>query len=640
MVISIFTILGTNLFSAKADRLHSHSKSEEPAISKVDSLNHISFTNRFVDFDSSIDDANQAKAIADSIGYISGKAYALKNIGTVKWNKGEFAEAKELYYKSLVLYEELGDTSGIGRLWNNIGLISITQDEYHTAIENIKNSIKFSKIAKDTVMLSTSYLNIGICYYYLKEYETAISYHNKSINYSLQSNDMLSLANNYSFLGAEYTILQQYKLALDNLLQSLDLYEKVDAQRGMAHVYNLLSEYYLATNEFQKAIKYGEKAIVISEKLHSVINLGEATNHLSEAWAKLSNFKKAYEYQSLSVKYQNELVDEKNKQKIAYITAEYNYEKELDKIEAEKQITNAKQQKDISTRNIIIGIISIVAFLLAIFAIFLYRLNRSRQKKNQLLVSQKRSIDEKNEQLEKMNAELNTLNVTKDKFFSIIAHDLKNPIYNLNSIAQIISQDYDTMEDEEKREYITLMVDSSEHVYSLLDNLLTWSRSQRDKIDFLPAEGDLTQVLTTTINGAKLLAKNKNIKTVVNINPEHTIFADFNMLNTIVRNIISNAIKFTPKNGNIEIRSNKNNQYVELSIKDSGVGMTKEKMETLFVTGENTSTPGTENESGTGLGLIICKEFALRNGGDIVVKSQKDSGTEFLILIPDANPNE
>lgn len=638
-MISIFTILVTNLFSTDTYKLDAPSKSEELAISKVDSLNHISFTKRFVDFDASIDYAKRAKSIADSIGYISGQAYAIKNIGTVKWNKGEFAEAKDLYYKSLVLYEELRDTSGISRLWNNIGLISITQDEYNVAIENLKSSIQFSKIVRDTAMLSTAYLNIGICYYYLKEYEAAISYHKKSIYYSLQSNDMLSLANNYSFLGAEYTILKQYKPALENLLKSLDIFEREDATRGMAHVDNLLSEYYLATNDFSKAIKYGEKALKISENIHSLINLFEATNHLSKAWAELSDFKKAYEYQGLAVKYQKELIDEKNKQRIAYITAEYNYEKELDKIEVEKQITYAKQQKDISARNMIIGIISIVAFFLAMFAIFLYRLNRSRQKKNQLLVSQKRSIDEKNVQLEKMNTELNTLNKTKDKFFSIIAHDLKNPIYNLNSIAQIISQDYDTMEDKEKMEYISLMVNSSEHVYSLLENLLTWSRSQRDKIDFMPAEGNLIQILTTTINGAKLSATNKNIKIGVDIKQDHAIFSDFNMLNTIVRNIISNAIKFTPKNGNIEISSHKNNQYVELSIKDSGVGMTKEKIETLFVTGENTSTPGTENESGTGLGLIICKEFALRNGGDIIVKSQKDMGTEFLVLIPDANPN-
>jgi signal transduction histidine kinase len=597
---------------------------------KVNLLNKYAFEYRAKNFDSSKVYAENALALARQLKYKKGIAESLKNIGTANWNKGFFAEAKALYHQSLAIYEEIKDTNGIGRLYNNLGLIELTQNEFAVAIDYFKQSIIFNKATMDTFMLCNAYYNIAISHFYLKDYTKAITNHYKSIEYADVINSEVILAQNYGSLGASYTFLKNYESAYENLNQALSICLRLDLKRELAHIYNLLAHYYLEVHDYKMAIECAEKSALIADSLNSLINIYEANKLLADAWSKLGNFEKAYKYQSLSVEKFVKLTNEQNSQIIANISAKYDYDKKLKAIEHEK----ADAEQNIHTRNIIIAVVSFFTLFAFVLAALLYRNNRERRKNNLLLMEQKNSIDEQNKQLEAMNAELNELNTTKDKFFSIIAHDLKNPIYNLHSVAQIIHEDYDIMSEDEKKEYVSLMENSSKHIYSLLENLLTWSRSQRGQIVVNPVESELDVLLHTTIQGAAAAAANKGIEVVSHIMPNTKVLTDINLINTIVRNILSNAIKFTPNGGKIELSSELKPKFVTLKIRDNGVGMDDEKIGTLFITGENQSTPGTNEEKGTGLGLIICKEFANKNGGDIAVKSRQGEGTEFTLTVP------
>jgi signal transduction histidine kinase len=246
----------------------------------------------------------------------------------------------------------------------------------------------------------------------------------------------------------------------------------------------------------------------------------------------------------------------------------------------------------------------------------------------------KETIEEQRNILKSQNDELQDLNATKDKFFSIIAHDLKNPINAFSGIATFINDRFDDLSREELKEFVTDIKNSSKHLYELLENLLTWSRAQRGKFQFHPTMMDLSQIINNNIYLNKINAENKNIGIITEIGPGTECFADPNMINTVVRNLLSNAIKFTPDSGKIFFKAAEDGKFLKVSIIDTGVGISPENIDKLFRIDVHHTTMGTSAEKGTGLGLILCKEFIKKHGGEIWVESEPGKGSEFLFTLP------
>lgn len=236
--------------------------------------------------------------------------------------------------------------------------------------------------------------------------------------------------------------------------------------------------------------------------------------------------------------------------------------------------------------------------------------------------------------LEQYLEELKEANATKDKFFSIIAHDLKNPFGALKNLTEILKDMYNEFSEEEKTEIISEMYKSAHKVYELLENLLTWSRSQRGKIEFQPEETNLKLIIYNSFELLKEAANKKNIKLTDATPDEFIINCDVNMITTVVRNLVSNAIKFTPEGGEIKIFTEENDQEVIVSVQDSGIGIAKEDIAKLFRIDVHHTTIGTSDERGTGLGLILCKEFIDKHNGRIWVESEPGRGATFKFALP------
>lgn len=228
---------------------------------------------------------------------------------------------------------------------------------------------------------------------------------------------------------------------------------------------------------------------------------------------------------------------------------------------------------------------------------------------------------------------LRELNATKDKFFSIIAHDLKSPFNSILGLSSYIIEQMKEKKYENLEEYATIIRDSSQQTIGLLSNLLEWSRTQTGRMEFRPEEAELISLIEKEIELLNDSARQKKI--TVTIEPFQRIYTriDQNMFRTIVRNLISNAIKFTGTGGKISIVVTESEQYHEISISDNGMGIKKERVEKLFRIDENQSTPGTQNEKGTGLGLILCKEFVEKHNGKIWVESEPEKGSCFHFTI-------
>ncbi len=232
------------------------------------------------------------------------------------------------------------------------------------------------------------------------------------------------------------------------------------------------------------------------------------------------------------------------------------------------------------------------------------------------------------------NTELLQINATKDKFFTIIAHDLKSPFNSILGFTNLLINEYDNLDDEQRVEFINEIDKSSKSSFNLLENLLLWARSQRDGITINKTKNNVSDIINDAIEPYMQSAELKEISVTINLGDDLIVNADKFTLITTIRNLFSNAIKFTPQKGKIEIVVTDQPQTTNISISDTGVGIPDEILPKLFQIDENITTPGTENEKGTGLGLLLCKEFINKNGGDIIIESEVGRGTMITFTIP------
>jgi PAS domain S-box-containing protein len=265
-------------------------------------------------------------------------------------------------------------------------------------------------------------------------------------------------------------------------------------------------------------------------------------------------------------------------------------------------------------------------------------INQLLEERQEEIQMQSEKLALQTENLQEVNKELEKLNKTKDKFFSIIAHDLKNPFHAIIGFSDMLRKDFNKMDDNQKINLLELINISSASAYSLLENLLQWARTQTDKIKFTPENINISEIVKSTIDLQKISAEKKNIKLKSHISERNIVYADKNMITTVIRNLVSNAIKFSKPQGTIEISSVAGDKYIDVTVSDNGTGISKENLDKLFRIDSYYSTSGTLGETGTGLGLIICKEFVEKNGGIIKVESEEGKGSSFTFSLPASKP--
>ncbi len=257
-----------------------------------------------------------------------------------------------------------------------------------------------------------------------------------------------------------------------------------------------------------------------------------------------------------------------------------------------------------------------------------------KEKDQQKLKEQNYRIIAQNNEILKVNKELEDLNATKDEFFRIIGHDLKGPIGQMAQLVELFEKKYKDLTDQKLLNIVSLLKESSVISYKLLENLLDWARTQTGQISFLPTPVLLSTMITENIELIQHQAEAKKITIQFNSGYEGELLADRNMIDTVLRTLLSNAVKFSHKDGQIEVSSYLEKDKVFVSVKDNGVGMNPENTSKLFKIGSGYSTQGTNKEAGTGIGLILCKEFIDKHQGEIWVESEENVGSCFYFSIP------
>ena len=263
-----------------------------------------------------------------------------------------------------------------------------------------------------------------------------------------------------------------------------------------------------------------------------------------------------------------------------------------------------------------------------------YREVLARVKTHLTLRRLQQELEEKNRHLERQGEQLQELNASKDRFFSILSHDLRSPFNGLCGITEILLDHFDDFPPEKIKDFLGRLKESTDMLYALLENLLTWSRVQAGRLDYFPQQLEIHELIRNTVQLFSPNAEQKQISLVNTVKEPVYAVGDGKMIDTVIRNLLSNAIKFTHPGGKVHISAQQDETQLTVSVSDSGIGIDKDHQPRLFRIDESFKRLGTAEERGTGLGLILCKEFIEQHHGTIWVESESGKGSTFRFTLP------
>ena len=592
-------------------------------------------------------------------------------LGETGYYSRNFSGAIPYYKVAIPLFEQLKDSFNMANCHNSIGLCYHRMFQGEKAIAQFIEALKLCE--KDKEYTAEIISNIAMAHANMNNLQEAIANYRKALAINKSINDSSSMAVNYNGLGDTYTNMNKPDSALVNLLKARYLFKKNKKKEyeaitlaNIATIYpnypdslNKAMDYFnqawkifkeLGHNHYEAEIRQGigtvlyaqgkykeaNQAFIQSLRLTDQYKRGFALKKSNYKWLsdlhqKTGDYKTALQYHILFAQYSDSLdLKEKYEQTIA-LEKQYETEKkenEIVRLQAKQELMDVQLHKNKQLK--LLGFVT--ASMLLIFVLFMLTRYFDKAKSNRLL-------EVKNKKIEQSENELKLLNAAKNKFFSIIAHDLKNPFHTVMGYSYLLSNDYDNFSEDERRKFAADIHQSTNNIFRLLQNLLEWSRSQTGRLTFNPREIEFKQVIDNAVSVLLSLAEQKDIAIQLTYDDNLTLFADPQMIETVLRNLINNAIKFTPESGKIEITAMQADGQINLCVKDSGVGISQEDIQNLFRIDSTVKRKGTNNEDGSGLGLILCKEFVYKNNGHIWVESSPGEGSSFFFTVPAKSAN-
>ena len=539
---------------------------------------------------------------------------------------GETNEALKYHIEALNLAEKIGLKKIAGSATLEIGIAYSTMRNSDKAIEYYNKAVKLYKEANDQINLCATLSNLSNEYISLAKYDNAIQYTAQALKIAEKINDKIEIGTQQGVLCRLYTSLKQYSKAADFGYNAIKNLKAAGEEKRLITAYLNIGDLFVKSHNSLKAVDYLNKALKLAQELKTEEDLRICYLFLSQAYEAAGNFKQSLAYSKLFNSVSDSFFNIENSRQILDLQTKYESEKK------EKENELLRVDKELQHQVIIkqYTVISMVGFgllMMGIMVFILVRLNSQKKKMNTILNNQ-------NDKLEQYSTRLEELNNTKDKFLSLIAHDLKNPFHTLMGIAGMLNEENSSLKEDEKRKLYDIMNKTLESSCNLLENLLKWAKSQTGIIEFKPEEVQLINVINKNLTLYEGSFHEKKINIKIEVNDGLTVIADRNMVETIIRNLLSNAIKYSLEGGEIIIKAIEENDEVKISVKDSGVGISEDNVKLLFRIDKVFSTRGTKEEKGNGLGLLVSKEFVEKHNGKIWVESTSGIGSTFNFTLP------
>ncbi len=565
---------------------------------------------------------------------------AIVNIGNIYYEIGNSEKAHDYFKNALSLSSELKDNIKLASVHNQIGNLFLNMQKHEDAISHFEKSLQLREQIGEQMAVASSLNNIGGVYSDLKQFKKALYYYSRALAIRQQINDKAGISTSLNNIGNIYYIEEKYDQALNYFTKALSVAVDIKFDFNIGLCSRKIGEIFFKTKQHDKAFPYFNKSIEYGKKLNNFELLRKGYSELYNFYLIKNDYKKSLEYYQLFTAYEDSISNTLNNKRITELQIGFDLkqrEAEIKQIEIEiAELKNEKKLRDLelSRQKSIRNLLIIISILILALGILFYNRFKNKKRSEQLLQEKVETIEKTNAELTASKTELTTLNSTKDKFFSIIAHDIKNPLGGIMNLSEMLASDYRNIPDEELQELFVQLNNSSNQLYELLENLLHWSRVQLGRIPFNPQNIVLKDIVDNNFKLLQINSDKKEISMLNKISEQSIVYGDKDMLTLIIRNLLANAIKYTPLQGQISASSIGIGNTEEISIKDTGIGMTAEEISKIFRIDSQFSKKGTNNESGTGLGLILCQEFVRKNGGNISVESNAGMGSRFIFTIP------
>lgn len=564
-------------------------------------------------------------------------AHLWSGLSKVYEAKGKEEKALDALLQALKSYRELGSDSGEAVVTEAIALLHWRQQKPDKALSELLKSLDFKKARNDTIGIARTYISLGNVYAQQERYETAADYFRLSISFWRKSKSEYSknnLAIALSNLGNVYSALEQNEKAKSAYFESVALKEELGDSLGLADGYNNLGDFFYLESDLKKALKYFRKSKELAHSYTARPTEVVALENEAIVLEEMGEYAEALDILWTCDSLKQVLNHEKYSTDVAELQEKFEVERknrQIGELQAENLTHELALEREELKNTIWIMVLIFLAILLTITLAFgyqYYKGNELLKKKNQKIEKQKVELAGKNEELQQITD-------TKDRLFSIIAHNLKGPLSALEGISGLMNYLAKSGQPEKLEKIVTEIDKTAFQTNNLIDNLLNWARTQTQNIPYQPQVMNLKGLLEQCLEIVAVQSDVKNIELQLECTEQIEIKADLNFMKTIMTNLLHNAVKFTPEAGTIDIKAylqeDKNRVVVEVS--DNGVGISADRLANIFEVSSTKSTSGTNGEKGTGLGLYVCKEFVEKEGGTLSVESKPGVGTVFKFTI-------
>ncbi len=540
---------------------------------------------------------------------------AYQYIGVAHRLMGDLSKAFDNLFKSAELAIESPDLElELANIYVEISTCYTLNGDSENALAYGQKTVDILKKNEPTTNLAITLLNIGYDYYLINELDSALS---KYIE-AEEIFSTLDLEIGKAYVTGNRALVhwkqKKHQQAKQGLFTAIEMLEPIGDIYGMADYYIRLGRIFWEEANYNNAIQHTTTGLQMARQEGLKEQIRDASDLLFKLYQQEGNFQEAIKYQSMFYNYKDSIQNVESMQKLSNLRTQF----EVGQKQAEVDLLLEQKRSN----QIIMFVGGLALVIVSALVILIFSFYREKAKLSRQLSEQKNSLE--------------VLNQTKDKFFSIISHDLRGPVGVLRGLLHAIKRNWLDMDTEELKDILGQMENSADRLVNLLDTLLQWALQQKGHFKYNPENLSLNNILHDIVGLFEEMATTKGINVELKIEEEITIRAGKNAVLTIFRNLLNNAIKFTPKAGNIMISAHKSdtNQTALIEFRDNGVGIPEDKLNDLFKLNDRISTRGTAGESGLGLGLQLVYEFIDLNKGKIEVDSEEGKYTSFKVHLP------
>lgn len=605
-------------------------RSEQDYRMQAISLNYIGNSIRFLvsDYESALQYCKDALHICEERALRGEQISILFTIGDIYQEVGNSYKALENFMQALVLTESLGKVEEGTETLNKIGRIYASIGNNSKAIEYHKKALVLSRQHSYPKGSADSHYWLATAYQEKSNLDLALQSHSTALEIRQQKKEQAGIGSSNLAIGKIHLLKGDFDRAKEFLEAGLYTFEQINKPEGKALAYNHLGVLHIEQHLYSEALPYLKSALAIGEYQNDKKIIRDSYENMYTCYAALKDYEQALKYKDLFVAISDFIYGEESERRMAELQTRFEIaekEREIETLKKDNELRELAMQKQANFRDsLIVGLVLLLIILLLI--INLYQNNRKNT----------HQLRETNATIHQQNLELQELNATKDKFFSIISHDMKGPLNSLTAFSGMLIKHSDAFSREEIQMLAMDFDKSLKNLLGLLENLLEWSRAQTGALEIKPEPLSLRALVQANVELLQKMADNKNIQIISEVPGTFWGYAGRNQMNTVLRNLISNALKFTNPGGQVKITASEWKDALEIAIHDTGVGISEEVLQKLFKIEHKHTTLGTAKETGTGLGLMLCKEFIDQNGGNLSVESEEGKGSTFRFTLPKA----